>query len=125
MTAFRRLWLAQTVSLLGDSLALFAVQVGIVFRMHGGAGAMAGVFIASLVPSAILGPVAGVFADRWDPRRTMIASDLARGVLILLLTRAVSLPQIYAISFAVSCASIFFAPARAITLALILPRLNF
>ena len=121
MTPFRRLWLAQTVSLLGDFLALFAVQVAIVFRMHGSASDMASVFIASLAPSIVLGPVAGMFADRWDPRRTMIASDLARGVLVLLLARAVTVPQICAISFVVSCFSNFFAPARAITLPLLVP----
>ena len=121
MTPFRRLWLAQTISLLGDFIALFAVQVAIVFRMHGSAGDMAGVFIASLLPSIILGPIAGAFADRWDPRRTMIASDLGRGGLILLLVFATSLPQIYAISFAVSCLSSFFAPARAITVPMLVP----
>ena len=119
MTAFRRLWLAQTVSLLGDFVALFAVQVAIVFRLHGSASDMASVFIASLAPSVVLGPVAGMFADRWDPRRTMIVSDLARGVLVLLLAYAVTLPQVCAISFAVSCFSSFFAPARAITLPLL------
>ena len=121
MTPFQRLWLAQTISLLGDFLALFAVQVAIVFRMHGSASDMADVFIASLVPSVILGPVAGMFADRWDPRRTMIASDLARGVLVALLACSVTVSQICAISFAVSCFSNFFAPARAITLPLLVP----
>jgi MFS transporter, DHA3 family, macrolide efflux protein len=121
VSAFRRLWLGQTISLLGDFLALFAVQVAIVFRMHGSAGDMASVFIASLAPSVVLGPMAGMFADRWDPRRTMIASDVVRGALVLLLMRAATLPQICAISFAVSCASSFFAPARAITLPLLVP----
>ena len=121
MTPFRRLWLAQTVSLLGDFVALFAVQVAVVFRMHGSASDMASVFIASLVPSILLGPVAGMFADRWDPRRTMIGSDLARGVLVLLLACASTVPQICAISFAVSCFSNFFAPARAIALPLLVP----
>lgn len=122
MTPFRRLWLAQTISLLGDFVALFAVQVAIVFRMHGSASDMAGVFIASLVPRVILSPIAGVFADRWNPRRIMIASDLGRGVLVLLLAFATTLPQIYAISLAVSCLSSFFAPAQAITVPLLVPR---
>jgi DHA3 family macrolide efflux protein-like MFS transporter len=121
VTPFRRLWLAQTISLLGDFLALFAVQVAIVFRMHGNASDMASVFIASLLPSVVLGPVAGMFADRWNPRRVMIASDLARGVLVLLLACAATVPQICGISFAVSCFSSFFAPARAITLPLLVP----
>ncbi len=122
MTPIRRLWIAQTVSVLGDFLAVFAVQVAVVFRMHGSARDMAGVFVAALIPGVVLGPVAGVFGDRWDPRRTMIASDLGRSVLILLLMRAASLPQIYAISFAVSCFSSFFAPAQAITIPLLVPR---
>jgi len=122
MTPFRRLWLAQTVSLLGDFVAMFAVQVAIVFRMHGSASDMASVFIASLLPSVVLSPLAGEFADRWDPRRTMIVSDLGRGVLILLLVFATNLPHIYAISFAMSCCSSFFAPAQAITLPLLVTR---
>jgi MFS transporter, DHA3 family, macrolide efflux protein len=121
VTPFRRLWLAQTISLLGDFLALFAVQVAIVFRMHGSASDMVSVFIVSLAPTVVLGPIAGMFADRWDPRRTMIVSDLARGVLVLLLTLAVTVPQICAVSFAVSCFSNFFAPARTIALPLLVP----
>ena len=122
MTSFRRLWLAQTISVLGDFLALFAVQVAIVFRMHGSARDVAGVFIALLAPTVALGPLAGAFADRWDPRRTMIASDVARGFLILLLTQAATVPQICAITFAVSCCSNFFAPAQSITLPLLVTR---
>ena len=122
MTPFRRLWLAQTVSVLGDFLALFAVQVAIVFRMHGSARDVAGVFIALLAPTVVLGPLAGAFADRWDPRRTMIASDVARGLLILLLTQAATVPRICAIVFAVSCCSSFFSPAQSITVPLLVPR---
>lgn len=122
MTPFRRLWLAQTISVLGDFLALFAVQVAIVFRMHGSARDVATVFISMLAPTVVLGPLAGTFADRWDPRRTMIASDVVRGVLILLLTQAATVPQIYAIVFVVSCCSSFFAPAQSITVPLLVTR---
>jgi DHA3 family macrolide efflux protein-like MFS transporter len=122
VTPFQRLWLAQSVSLLGDFVAVFAVQIAVTFRMHGSARDMAGVFIASLIPGICLGPFAGVFADRWDPRRTLIASDLARALLILLLALAAKLPQIYAISFAIGCVSSFFHPALAITVPLLVPR---
>ncbi len=108
--------------MLGDFLALFAVQVGIVFRMHGGAEQVAAAFVALLAPTVLLGPLAGVFADRWDPRRTMIVGDLARGVLILLLMQAATLPQICLIIFGVSSCSTFFAPAQTITLPLLVPR---
>lgn len=122
MTPFQRLRLAQTVSVLGDFLAWFAVQVAIVFRMHGSARDVASVFIASLLPSVVLGPLAGTFTDRWDPRRTMIASDVARGLLIPLLLQAATIPQICWILFAVSCCSSFFAPAQSITLPLLVRR---
>jgi len=115
VSAFYWLLAAQSVSLLGGFVAAFAVQAAVVFRMHGSARDASGVFLAALAPTVALGPVAGVFADRWNPRRTMIASDLARAALVALLTWAVSLPQIYAISFAVSCCSAFFSPAQTIT----------
>ena len=119
---FLRLWIAQTVSLFGDFVAAFAVQVAVVFRMHGSAKDATGVLLASLAPSIVLGPVAGVFADRWDPRRTMIVSDVARGVLILLLTLVTNLPQLYALCFCISCFSSFFSPAQSITIPLLVKR---
>jgi MFS family permease len=119
---FLRLWIAQTVSLFGDFVAAFAVQVAVVFRMHGSAKDATGVLLASLAPSIILGPVAGVFADRWDPRRTMIVSDVARGVLILLLTLVTNLPQLYALCLCISCFSIFFTPAQSITIPMLVKR---
>ena len=119
---FLRLWIAQTVSLFGDFVAAFAVQVAVVFRMHGSAKDATGVLLASLAPSIVLGPVAGVLADRWDPRRTMIVSDVARGVLILLLTLVTNLPQLYALCFCISCFSIFFTPAQSITIPLLVKR---
>ena len=122
MTPFRRLWLAQSVSLLGDFVAVFALQVAVTFRMHGTARDVAAVFIAGLIPGLILGPFAGGFADRSNPRRILIASDLARALLILPLAFASSLPRICAISFAISCVSSFFGPALAITVPLLVPR---
>src|SRR5580704_17236940 len=96
---FRRLWLGQMVSIFGDFVALFAVQVAITFRMHGSPEDVTGVMVAYLVPAALVGPVAGVFVDRWDVRRTMIASDLARGVIIILLAFSTHLWQFYAAFF--------------------------
>lgn len=119
---FLRLWIAQTVSLFGDFVAAFAVQVAVVFRMHGSARDATGVLLASLTPAIVLGPVAGVFADRWDPRRTMIVSDVARGLLILPLAFVTRLPQLYALCFLVSCFSSFFAPAQSIAIPLLVKR---
>ena len=119
---FRRLWLGQLVSIFGDFVALFAVQVAITFRMHGTAEDVTGVMVAYLAPLALIGPIAGVFVDRWNPRITMIASDLTRGVLIILLAFTSHLWQIYAILFAISTVSSFFMPAQAVTVPLLVNR---
>jgi len=122
VTPFRRLWLAQTISLLGDFLAVFAVQIAVTFRMHGSARQVSGVFIAGLLPGILFGPLAGAWADRWDPRRTMVTSDAVRAGLVLLLPWAQQLPQIYAISFAMGCVACVFGPALSITIPLLVPR---
>jgi MFS family permease len=119
---FRRLWLGQLVSIFGDFVALFAVQVAITFRMHGTPEDVTGIMVAYLAPLAIIGPVAGVFVDRWNPRLTMIASDLTRGVLIIFLAFTSHLWQIYIIFFALSTVSSFFMPAQSVTVPLLVKK---
>ena len=101
---------------------MFAVQAAIVFRMHGSARAVSGMLLASLVPGVVMGPFAGVFADRWNPRRTMVASDLLRAVLVMLLAGSSRLSHICAICFAISCVSAFFVPAQAVAIPLVVER---
>jgi DHA3 family macrolide efflux protein-like MFS transporter len=119
---FRRLWLGQLVSIFGDFVAIFAVQVAITFRMHGTPEDVTGVMVAYMVPLAIVGPFAGVFVDRWNPRLTMIASDLTRGVLIVFLAFTTNLWEIYSIFFALSTVSSFFMPAQSVTVPLLVKR---
>jgi MFS family permease len=118
----RRLWIAQVVSIFGDMLALFAVLSDVSFRLHANAKQVTLISVAFLIPFALLGPVAGVFVDRWDAKRTMISSDLIRAVLALGLVFAVSLNQIYVILFALSAVSTFFVPAQTITIRAVTPR---
>ncbi len=81
----RRVWFAQLVSLFGDFLALFAVISVVSFRMHGTATQLTWVQISYMFPLVILGPLAGVFVDRWPLKPTLVASDLIRAVLALFL----------------------------------------
>ena len=74
----RRLWYAQVVSLLGDFLALFAVISVVSFRLHGTPAQVTGVQISYMLPLALLGPLSGVFVDRWPLKPTLVASDLIR-----------------------------------------------
>lgn len=118
---FKRLWLAQVVSILGDFLAVFGVINLITFKWHGTPLQVTNVMIAFIIPMAIVGPLAGVFIDRWNVKRTMIASDLIRAVLILGLVFVTRLEQIYVLFFLVSTVSSFFAPAQSVTLRTLVP----
>src|SRR5258708_22856862 len=81
--SFRKLWLAQLVSIFGDFLALYAVLSEMSFRMHASARAITLVSVSYLLPLAIIGPLARVFVDRWKPQRPIAVADLARAALAL------------------------------------------
>ena len=112
----RRVWYAQVVSLFGDFLALFAVIAVVSFRMHGTAAQLTGLQIAYMLPIVFVGPVAGVFVDRWPLKPTLISSDLIRAGLALLLIPATSVWQVYGVLAALSCVSAFFGPAQTVTI---------
>ena len=112
----RRVFYAQVVSLFGDFLALFAVIAVVSFRMHGTPAQLVGVQISYMLPIVFVGPIAGVFVDRWPIKPTLISSDLIRAVLALALIPATSLWQIYAVLAALSCVSAFFGPAQTVTI---------
>lgn len=79
---FRRLWVGNVISLLGDwfnTLAIYAL----VASLTGSSMALGAVFIAKTLPWALASPLAGVLVDRLDRRRLMIASDLTRAVIVL------------------------------------------
>src|SRR3954447_274737 len=92
----RRVWYAQIVSLFGDFLALFAVIAVVTFAMHGTPRQIVGVQIAYMLPIVLIGPIAGVFVDRWPVKPTLIASDLARALIALSLLFTVNVWQVYA-----------------------------
>jgi MFS family permease len=98
----RRLWYAQLVSTFGDFLALFAVINFLTFQLHANAEQVTGLQIAYMAPIAVLGILAGVFVDRWPLKPTMVASDLTRAGLCLLLLFAHSTMSFYAIMAAIS-----------------------
>ncbi len=121
LTVMRRVWYAQIVSLFGDFLALFAVLSVVTYRMHGTPTQVTGVSIAYMLPLAVLGPLSGVFVDRWPVKPTLVASDLIRGALVLLLFAAASIWQIYLVLALLSCVSSFFTPAQSVTIRTYVP----
>ena len=112
----RRVWYAQIVSLFGDWLALFAVIAVVSFALHGTPKQIIGVQIAYMLPIVFVGPVAGVFVDRWPLKPTLVSSDLIRAVFALMLLFATSMWHVYLVLAALSCVSAFFGPAQQVTI---------
>ena len=79
---FALLWTAGLISVAGDFALLIALPLH-AYTLTGSAVATGGVFAASLLPQVLLGSIAGVFVDRWDRKRTMVAADLLRAALLL------------------------------------------
>lgn len=121
--SFRRLWIATSLSSLGDWLSLLALTTlaySLTGRHSAAAGGLAvgGVWITSLLPSLLLGPLAGALADRLDRRMTLVIGDVIRAVLYLSIPLnliggfANKLTWMYVAQFLASCASLFWAPAK-------------
>jgi MFS family permease len=117
----RRLWLAQLVSIFGDFLAIFAVFSLVTFQLHGTPTQVSMILVAYMLPLAVVSPLAGVFVDKWNVKWTMIASDLTRGVLVLVLVFVRDLDAIYIIFLALSTVSSFFVPAQSVAVRALAP----
>jgi len=122
LPAFRAILAAQFISIFGDFLALFGIISYITFKLHGNAVQVTTINIAYILPLALIGPVVGVVVDRLNVKRTMIASDLIRGCLALMLLLARTVPQIAAVLLALSVVSCLFVPAQSITVRTLIPR---
>jgi DHA3 family macrolide efflux protein-like MFS transporter len=120
--SFLAIWLAQWVSSLGDWLALLALLSLVAFRRHGTPYQVSWVLIAYVLPVALVGPIAGVFVDRWSLKATMIVSSLVRAGLAVMLVLPGSLYALYALIFALSSVTCFFLPAQTAALPLVVRR---
>ncbi|PIQ89042.1 MAG: hypothetical protein COV72_05210 [Candidatus Omnitrophica bacterium CG11_big_fil_rev_8_21_14_0_20_42_13] len=113
---FFLLWLGQIISQFGDRLNQMALIALVYQRAPGSALQLAKIISFTIIPVFIIGPVAGVYVDRWDRRKTMYICDLLRCVLVLLIPLAFfykrSFFPIYLIVFIIFCISRFFVPAK-------------
>jgi len=118
---FVALWLGQTISFIGDYFYFLAIPI-MVEQLTGSSLQVGLSVIANALPMLLLGPVAGVFVDRWDRKRTMVISDLLRGFLVLACLAVQTPGQVwiyYVVGFLMSCVSRFFFPAQNAVLPLI------
>jgi MFS transporter, DHA3 family, macrolide efflux protein len=111
---FRRLYVAQAVSDLGDGMTYLALFL-LVLDLTQSTAAIALMSILVALPPVTIGLFAGAYADRHDRRLIMIVSDAVRAVLVIsmvLVARADTLPVLFALATLQAVIGTFFSPAR-------------
>jgi MFS family permease len=110
---FRRIFLAHSVSRAGDAFNTVALVV-LVFALTGSSRGVAATVAFEVAPVLLLGPAAGIVADRYPRRTVMIVADLVRAVLVFVLVVShTSTVTAFAVAFGLSTGSLLFNPAAA------------
>ena len=113
---FFRFWFAQLISQFGDRIFQMAL-VGLMTALHPGSVMdMSILFAFAIIPAFIIGPIAGVYIDRWDRRTTLFISYFIQVILILwaafYLSRLPFIWPMYVVVFLISSLSRFYIPAK-------------
>ncbi len=110
---FSFLWTGQLVSTIGNSLTDLAAAI-YVYRITGSALSVGLMLMATALPGLVVGLFAGVIVDRYDRKRIMIAADISRGILVLLIPFLVpySIIWLYVLITLSSTLAQFFDPAH-------------
>ena len=111
---FRRLWIGQTISQVGDGLTNLALLI-VINKLTGSTAALATMMVVIALPQLFFGLISGVFVDRWNRKRIMVVSDLIRGVLVLgfiLVRRPGDVWIFYLLGFLQAAVGTFFDPAK-------------
>jgi dTMP kinase len=123
---FRRLWIALSLSSLGDWLSIVALTALAPSLASGGVvakgSAVSGVWLATLLPALLFGPLAGAVADRLDRRMTMIIGDVVRALLFLSIPLFPNLTWIYVAKFLAGVTTQFWSPATSASIPNLVPK---
>ncbi|HEY8180531.1 MAG TPA: MFS transporter, partial [Candidatus Limnocylindria bacterium] len=110
---FAKLWFGGLISMTGDWILMVGLPFEI-YRRTGSTLATGAMVLAFLIPSILLGSVAGVFVDRWDRQRLMVVIDLVLAVVLLplLAIDALGIWIAYVVLFVASSLDLLFTPAE-------------
>jgi dTMP kinase len=84
--------------------------------------AIAGVFIARLLPSVFIGPIAGVIADRFDRKKVMVIGDIIRAALFISIPIIETYLWLYIATVLVECVTLFWSPSKEATVPNLVPK---
>lgn len=113
---FALLMFGKLVSLIGTQMQNFALSL-YVLKITGSATKFASVLAVTILPSIILGPIAGVLADWFDRKKIIVYLDMIRGIIIgiyaviFVIKGELTLGSIYGLVIIMSISSLLFQPA--------------
>jgi MFS family permease len=125
---FRRYFIGQSVSMLGDQITLIALPLTAVLALHASAGQMGVLTTVYLVPNLLFALHAGAWVDRRGRRRQlMLATDVLRGLCIAAIPIAyafdqLSWPLLYIVAFLTGTLSVFFGVGFGAFFQVVVPR---
>ncbi len=127
ITAFRRLWMAFSVSSLGDWLGLLATTALAAYLTKDTSSlvqgaAVSGVLVTRLAPDLIFAPIAGALVDRFDRRKIAMIGDTIAGCMYLSIAIAGNLTWLLIAQFLVEAVGLFSNPAKQAMWVNIVPR---
>lgn len=119
---FLRLWLSQAATQIGGNMVLYGLTV-IVVRSTSSNTAVSALILSFLVPAVLFSAVAGVYVDRIDRRVILVATNVLRGLaFVALYLVGAHLALILLLNVFVSTVTVFFAPAEAALIPVLVPR---
>ncbi|MFF3909614.1 MFS transporter [Streptomyces sp. NPDC001848] len=110
---FRRLWMGQTVSQLGEQASLVVLPLFAVLTLNAGSGELGALRAVGQAPILLLSLFVGAWVDGWRTRTTMMLTDFGRAsalgaAAVAGLFGRLGLPGLLALAFAVGTLSVFF-----------------
>ena len=117
--SFRTLWLGQALSHVGQSI-IYVVVALYVYQLTGSAQQVSFAIALELLPLVVLGPLAGVLADRLERKGMLVAAFSGQAVLVGLLSFTTSLAQVYLLVLLIS----LLAPMASLVWAVALPSIT-
>ncbi|HEY5456461.1 MAG TPA: dTMP kinase [Acidothermaceae bacterium] len=125
--AFRKLWIALSLSSFGDWLGFLAqtalaAELAVHHTYFVQNSSVGLVVFVRLLPAVLLAPLAGAFADRLDRRLTMVIADIGRFSLYVSIPIVHTLWWLFVATFLIETLSLFWIPAKEATVPNLVPR---
>jgi MFS transporter, DHA3 family, macrolide efflux protein len=108
---YRRLWIANAISLIGDAITRIALPV-YVYRLTGSAAALGGTVVLQSFAASVIGLTCGVFVDRLSRKGILTLVPIVQAAIVALLPLTAALWQVLLITLIASGLAIFTGTAR-------------